>query len=318
MKIELLIENNGVAYTPLLEGEILWTTHRSGVCGELSFSVMKDEIINFKEGNVVSLRVDEKNVFSGFVFTKGRTKEPFISVTAYDQLRYLKNKYPYVYTNLKASELIGMIATDFQLALGEIEDTGHIIPSRVEDNTTLFDAIGNALDLTYENTGNTYVLYDDFGKITLKNMASMVVPLVIDSETALDFEYTSTIDQETYNTVELVYPNEELGTKEVYVATDDSHVAEWGVLQYFGSVDSGEHGQTKAETILGTLNRKKRTLNIKNVFGDLAVRAGVMVVVQLNIGDMVLAHLMLVETCKHVFREGTHFMDLKLVGGEFE
>ncbi len=317
MKIELLIENEGVVYAPLLEGEVVWNTHRSGVAGELSFSVMKDGVINFKEGNAVLLRVNGTDVFSGFVFQKERTKDGFISVTAYDQLRYLKNKYPYVYTNLKANELIAMIATDFQLKTGEIEDTTYIIPSRVEDNQTLFDTIETALDLTFENTGVMYVLYDDFGKITLKNMTSMVVPIVIEAETALDFSYLSTIDQETYNKVELVYPNEETGMQEVYVAKDDANLAKWGVLQYFGTLNEGEHGQSKAESILGIYNRKKRTLRFTNAFGDLLVRAGSTIVVQIDIGDMVLDQLMLVESCKHVFREGEHFMDLVLSGGEF-
>ncbi len=316
--IELSIENNGSVYTPLLEGEMVWATSRSGVAGELSFSVMKDDTINFKEGNAVTLRIDGTDVFLGFVFTKQRTKDGFISVTAYDQLRYLKNKYPYVYTNLKASEVLQMVADDFQLTTGEVDDTGHIIPSRVEDNVTLFDVILNALDLTYENTGEMYVLYDDFGKIALKNIATMIVPIVIDAETALNYDYTSTIDKETYNKVELVYNNEETGGKEIYVAVDDTHVAEWGVLQYFATLESGEHGQTKADIILSCLNRKRRTLEIKNVFGDLRVRGGTMVVVQLNVGDMLLNQFMLVESCEHKFSDGEYFMDLKLSGGEFE
>lgn len=318
MKIELFIENWGSIYTPLLIEEIAWTTHRTGVAGELSFTVMKDDTINFKEGNPVTLRVDDTDIFSGFVFTKERTKDVAISVTAYDQLRYLKNRYPYVYTNLKASELIEMIATDFQLTTGTVDDTIYAIPSRVEDNKTLFDTIDTALALTYENTGQSYVLYDAFGKITLQNSATMIVPIVVEAETALDFSYSSTIDLETYNQVELVYSNEATGTKEVYVASNDIRVAEWGVLQYFGTLDDGEHGQTKADTILGEYNRKKRNLTVKNVFGDLRMRAGVMVMVQLNIGDMILNQMMLVETCKHIFRESEHFMDLKLCGGDFE
>lgn len=297
---------------------MVWTTGRSGVAGELSFSVMKDDVINFKEGNLVMLRIDGTEVFSGFVFTKERTKERFISVTAYDQLRYLKNRYPYVYTNMKANEVLQMIAADFQLTIGDVADTGYAIPSRVEDNTTLFDVILTALDLTYENTGVMYVLYDDFGKLALKNIADMVVPIVIDAETALNYDYASTIDKETYNKVELVYDNEETGCKDIYVAVDDTRVAEWGVLQYFATLESSEHGQTKADMILSFLNRKRRTLDIKNVFGDLRVRAGVMVVVQLNIGDMILNQFMLVESCEHKFSDGEYFMDLKLSGGDFE
>ena len=65
-----------------------------------------------------------------------------------------------------------MISEDFEMQCGEIEDTGFKIPSRIEENTTLFDMIQNALDLTLENKKEMYVLYDDFGKITLKNISS--------------------------------------------------------------------------------------------------------------------------------------------------
>ncbi len=78
-----------------------------------------------------------------------------------------------------------------KLNVGTIEDTGYIIASRVEDNKTLFDIIQNALDLTLQNRKKLYVLYDDFGKLTLKNVESMKLNLMIDDETAENYSYTS-------------------------------------------------------------------------------------------------------------------------------
>ena len=66
-----------------------------------------------------------------------------------------------------------MIAKDFNLQCGEIADTGFVIDYRVEDSITLFDTIQNALDLTLINQ-KLYVLYDDFGKLTLKNIENRV------------------------------------------------------------------------------------------------------------------------------------------------
>lgn len=40
------------------------------------------------------MKVDGDNVFFGFVFKQQRTKDKIITVTAYDQLRYLKIKIP--------------------------------------------------------------------------------------------------------------------------------------------------------------------------------------------------------------------------------
>ena len=164
MELELLISapNGENIQIPILEEGIEWSTERRSTPGKLTFSVIKDEILNFSEGAAVRLKVDGKPVFYGFVFTKKREKDRVINVTAYDQLRYLNNKDTYVYENKTASQLVKMIADDFSLHTGTIENTGFVIESRVEDNTSLFDIIENALDVTLQNTKEMFVLYDDF------------------------------------------------------------------------------------------------------------------------------------------------------------
>ena len=175
MSVELLIADptGEKAYLPIVEEGIEWSTERRSTPGKLTFKVVKDDIINFQEGAAVRLKVDGKPVFFGFVFSKKRDKDQIITVTAYDQLRYLNNKDTYVYENKTAAQFIKMIAADFSLNVGTIEDTPFVIASRVEDNTSLFDMIENALDLELQNNGNMYILYDDFGKLTLKFLGNM-------------------------------------------------------------------------------------------------------------------------------------------------
>ena len=104
MNVELLISDpSGTkAYIPIVEEGIEWSTERRSTPGKLTFSLVKDEVINFQEGAAVRLKVDGKPVFFGFVFTKKRDKNQIITVTAYDQLRYLNNKDTYVYENKTA------------------------------------------------------------------------------------------------------------------------------------------------------------------------------------------------------------------------
>jgi hypothetical protein len=317
MNVELLIQNGNKVYVPVVEEGITWSTERAGTPGQLTFSVVKDEIINFTEGNAVRMKVDNKNVFYGFVFTKKRDKDGVITVTAYDQLRYLKNKDTYVYTNKTAGEVIKMIASDFNMRTGTLENTGYKIASRVEDNVALFDMIQNALDLTLQNKKEMYVMYDDFGKIALKSIQSMRLNLLIDEETGENYSYTSSIDSDTYNKVKLVFENEKSGKRDVYIAQDSKNMNEWGVLQYFDTLKEGENGKVKADALLQLYNKKTRNLTIQNAFGDSRVRAGSMVIVQLNLGDVKLNNLMLVEKCKHKFNLNEHLMDLTLRGGEF-
>lgn len=317
MEIELLIENKGVLYIPPVKEGITWNTERKGSPGELRFSVVKDGVINFTEGCPVRLKVDGQNVFYGFVFTKKRDKEDVIDVVAYDQLRYLKNKDTYVYENKTAGEVIEMIASDFRLETGTLENTKYKIVTRTEPNKTLFDIIQTTLDLTLQNKKEMYVMYDDFGKITLKSIGSMIVDIIIDEETGENFSYTSTIDSNTYNKIKLTYDNESSGKRDVYIAQDSNNMNKWGILQYFDTLQEGENGKAKAEALLELYNKKTRNLSISKAFGDIRVRAGCMIYVQLNLGDIVLNNLMLVEKCKHTFSESEHYMDLTLRGGEF-
>lgn len=315
--IELLIQNGDKVYSPIVQEGISWSTERQGSAGQLSFKVVKDDIISFQEGDPVRLKVDGSEVFYGFVFKKKRSKDHIIDVTAYDQIRYLKNKDTYVYENKTAGELIQMIAKDFNMQTGFIEDTGFKIPSRVEENTSLIDMIQNALDLTLENQKYLYVMYDDFGKITLKGLDNMRLNVLIDEETGENFDYTSSIDEKTYNRIKLTYDNEKVGKREVYIAQDSNNMNRWGILQYFDTLKEGENGKAKADALLSLYNAKTRNLTIKDAFGDIRVRAGSMVVVMLYLGDIKVENLMLVEKCKHEFKNGQHTMNLTLRGGEF-
>ena len=177
--------------------------------------------------------------------------------------------------------------------------------------------IQNALDLTLGNQSTMFVLFDDFGKITLKSLNNMKLSVLIDEESGENFDYTSSIDEQTYNKIKLTYDNDETKTRDVYIAQDSNNMNRWGVLQYFDTLQKDENGQAKADALLSLYNKKTRSLSIKNAFGDLRVRAGSMVGVILDLGDMKVQNLMLVEKCKHEFKENQHFMNLTLMGGEF-
>lgn len=324
MDIELLIgnETGTKIYQPAVQEGIEWLTERRGTPGKLTFKVLQDSVLDISEGSAVRLKVDGEPAFYGFVFKQSRNKDHLISVTAYDQLRYLKNKDTYVYENKTVTQFIRMLAEDYMLNTGQMDDTKYVIASRVEENTSLFEMVGNALDLELTNTGELYVLYDDFGRLTLKHLSKMYVGepgayLMIDEATGEDFEYTSSIDDSTYNKIKLTYDNEDTGRREVYIAQDSKNMNRWGVLQYFDTLSKGENGQSKADALLKLYNAKTRSLKITNAIGDNRVRAGSMVVICLNLGDMKVNNFMLVESCKHIYRQNMHLMDLTLRGGEF-
>lgn len=313
--MELLIQNGSKAYIPIVQDGIEWSTERYGSPGKLTFKVIQDGLLNITEGNVVRLKKDNKNIFYGYIFSIKRDKEEVLTITAYDQLRYFKNKATYVYENKTASEVIKMIASDFGLTVGTIEDTGYRIPSKIEDGKTLFDIAQGALDDTLMNQSYMYVLYDDFGKLTLKGLDNMRLNLVIDETTGQNYDYESSIDENTYNQIKLYYDNEDTGQRDIFIARDSKTIGQWGLLQYYESIQKGEDGKTKADALLKLYNAKTRKLSVKNAIGDVRVRAGSMVVVMLDLGDIKVNSLMLVESCKHTFSDNEHWMDLKVRGG---
>ena len=317
MGAEILIQHGStIQYPAVVEGAKL-TLERKGTPGKLTFTVVKDSKLNFQEGDPVKLTLDGTPMFYGFVFIKSRDKDGTIDVTAYDQLRYLKNKDTITEEGLKASDLLKRIATDFRLNLGTVEDTGYTMETVVDENQTLFDMIQNALDETLLNTGKLYVLYDDVGSLTLKDINSMKTNLLIDMEAAENFSYSSSIDDATYNKIKLAFNNEKTGKRELYVAQDGEKINQWGVLQYFEEIQTATGAAAKAEAMLAHYDRKTRKLTIKNAFARPDIRAGSAVMVSLNLGDIIANQYLMVEKVVFTFKEDETMMDLTLVGGEF-
>lgn len=303
---------------PVVESvSIEW--ERQGQPGKLTADIVKTPGLSFQEGDPCRFSVDGTPIFYGFVFEKARkgSMDQVITITVYDQLYYLKNKDTYVYSNKTAAAVIRMIAEDFQLNVGALADTGYTIASRVEDNKTLFDIIQTALDETLKATSQMYVLYDDVGKLTLKNIGDMKLGLLVDNETAGDFDYKTSIASQTYDKVKLSYENKDTGKREIFIAQNGSSINQWGVLQYYEKIDSTANAKAMADALLSLYNTKTRTLKLKDVLGDVRVRAGTMLVVMLGLGDMNLSSYLMVEQVKHTFSNEQHVMDLNMRGGTF-
>lgn len=317
-KGELLIENCGKVMKPVVIDGVTWSTERTGSAGKLTFKVVYDSLLDITEGNTIQFKWGKKKIFLGHIFKISTDKTGILEITAYDQLTYLvRNSDTYVIENKTASEVVKMIASDFLLNTGTIEDTSYKIASLVEDNSGLYDIIQDCLDTTVTNTGEMYVLYDDFGKLALKNIASMYTSQCATKATAVNYEYTSSIDDSTYNQIKLYYDNEDTGVRDVYIVKDSDNIAAWGILQMSESIEEGENGKTKAEALLKLYNSRTRSLKVSNMVGDSAVRSGSMIPVVMKLYNTKINNYMLVEKCIHTFKQNDHRMDLTLRGGEF-
>lgn len=321
MEYELLIETNYGTKTwnkPVVIEPVEWETYRKDTPSKLVFQVVKDTALSFGEGARVSFKVNGQKVFLGYVFEKSRDKDQLITVTAYDQTRYLKYKNAYVFENIKASTFIKRVCDDFLLNTGELEDTKYTIGSLIYTNDTLFDMIQGALDETVMATKQLYCIYDDYGEIKLKNINNLKVNYLVTDDTAENFDYTSSIDSNTYNRIKILKTSKDKGITDFLVEEDVKTIHDWGVLQKveeWGEEQNEAQAKEKAKSLLKLYNSKTRALAVNGCKGDIRVRAGTSVLVQLSLGDIPrLNNYMLVEEAKHTFENGTHAMDLTLKG----
>lgn len=487
--MKLTIQHADVIYEPPIEEGVRIEWERTGTPGQLTFTTIKVDGLMFEEGDQVCFYYDDKLVFVGYVFKKTRDKEHHIKVTCYDQIRYLKNKYTYVFEKKTGTQIINSLCSDFGLKTGTMDNTAYVIPAIAEENKAALDIALHTLDETLLNTGKMFVLYDDCGKIRITNAENMVSTSLIYEESAENFSYTSSIDDETYNNIVLYYaPNSngsssssggssgssssqaekilamarsQLGTSEnpsgsnkikynteyygtavsgdaypwcvvfvwwvfkqcglsnlfyggnkvascsvasswfknrgqwvtsgykpgdlvffnwghigivesvsgnsltciegncynavsrivrtsgiigagrpaysssrmagssssgstssssssgiqIFTASSQQKIKEWGTLRYFEKIDTPTNGQNKADALLKLYNRKTRELKVTDAFGDISVRGGTLIPVRLYLGDVSTNNFMLVEKVTHKFDKDHHTMDLVLEGG---
>lgn len=316
MRYELAIFNGSRRMIPLTLDGITLDQSRQGAPARLQFTVVKDEYLSFPEGAVARLTVDDKIVFAGFIFEKSRTKEQHITCVAYDQLRYFKNKDTWKIQNMKASDFLRQVCDQFLLRAGDIEDTGFVIENLLCDNKTIFDAVQDTLDQTLINTGKMFILYDDAGKICLKDAEKMKSDLLICDQTAENFDYTSSIE-EMYNAVKLIQKKSGQEVAQAYYKVDEESVNRYGALQYFdNNLSENANPEMIAAHILELNNRVRRKLTISGALGDTGIRGGSSVMLDLALGDQTARWFAIVDEVTHIFENDHHSMDLQLSGKE--
>ena len=77
---ELVITNGDDSYLVDPVGGVRLSRSMRGVSAKLTFGVLSDDVLNFKEGNRVQFKVNGELVFLGFVFEKERNKKGVIKV----------------------------------------------------------------------------------------------------------------------------------------------------------------------------------------------------------------------------------------------
>lgn len=318
MEYKLLVYNiasqSVYDYAPIVE-KVTYTTNRKLSASELNFTYIQKAPVNMTEGAKIQFYVNGRGIFEGYVFTIEQDRQGMVEVTAYDQLRYLKTNESYAFIGKTLGEIIQQIATDMQLQTGTLENTGYVIPMLTKEDTQCLDIIDYALGLTQYNTGKTYSLFDDFGKISLREAGSMLSAEIIGNRSLLtDYTFKSDIDSDTYNQIKLVRPNKETGQGDVYIFNDSSTISKWGLLQKYEKVDENLNEAQISEQgniMMAYYDRVLKDVSV-DCIGIPGLRAGGMVTLKIrDIPELRSGYRLLLDKVKHKFSNGEHTMSFE-------
>lgn len=316
--MEILIDNRNGEVFDLPVKAFEWKTERIGKAGVFEVELFNDKPLEFPihSGAIIRAVDGDLKIFYGYAFDDRVKKNGELKLKAYDQLRYLKNQDTYVMPSSTASTAIKSIADRLGLRVGIFEETGFVVPGIVEDDKEAFDVVAKFLAATLVETNRNFVLFDNFGLLELRNIHSLVILAddfyIGEGSLLYDYEYTKSIDKETYNRVKYARDNKDTGKREVFIAQDSVNIAKWGLLQQFRKVDENmTNAQIKVlvERAIKAYNKESKTIEL-SCLGNWKVRAGRMIF--LFIEKLGIKEYFMVEGCSHKWREGVHTMDLKM------
>ncbi|MDH5160333.1 XkdQ/YqbQ family protein [Heyndrickxia oleronia] len=316
--MEILIDNRKGEVFDIPAKSFEWKTERIGKASSFEADMYNDKPLEFPVEGGAIIRATEGNnkIFYGFAFEDGIKKSGDTSIKAYDQLRYLKNQDTYVMPSSTATAAIKRIAGMLNLSTGVLEDTKFVVPGIVEDEKEAFDVVAKFLDSTLIATNRNFILFDNFGKLDLRSIENLVIPAddfyIGDDSLLYDYEYSKSIDKETYNKIKFVRDNKKKAKRETFIAQDSANIKKWGLLQQFRKVDENmTDAQIKelVERSIKAYNKETKTLEL-SCLGNWKVRAGRML--YLYIAKLGIKEYVMIDECTHKWQEGVHTMDLKV------
>lgn len=321
MAIQLIVETNKkptkIHELSELCTQITYSTELSNQAGKLVFTLLPPDDATCTEGSGVTFKVDGKAMFFGTVFSRDFNGK-LLTVTAYDQLRYLQNQDTMVIKKQTASQLFAKICKDNGIKYRVVTPSKYKIPSVVEDSKTLYTMIDNAINLSIPNDKKLYILRDNVGVLEFTELEKLKTDIVIgDRSYAFTYDYKISIDSDTFNKIKVIKEDKEKNKRYIYIAQDSASRKAWGTLQRIEKVDENmpnKRIKNIANNLLKLKNRKTKSLSI-TAYGNTKLKAGNGVVVSfsaLKPYEMPYNKYFIIDKCEHTWKNGIHTMDLKL------
>lgn len=291
-----------------------WLEDQPGKC---TFTVYKSSTLAFWEGATISITIDGKGVFMGYIQKKERDSDvQIIKCTAYDQLVYWKAKDFKILENMTSDQIFEMLCKQYNLKYEVIDRSDYICTSRNEDGVSIYEMQRNALWDTLINTKKRFIVRDNFGLLNHVNIETLRTNLVFGDKSGINnFSYSSDISQNTYNLIKLYKDNSDTKKRDTYIVEDTSTQARWGTLQLYQKVDENmtiAQIEQKAKNLLKYYDVVNRSLKL-DCIGDFNVFAGAIIRCAISdLGDLSINSDLLVTECTHKITSDEHTMSLRV------
>lgn len=310
--IEFLVQHEGKIYDfSSIVTDIETSFSLNDGCGKLSFDYVPSGV-ELSCGDIVRFQNNYNRNFYGRVFKVSGGKNDSVSITSYDQLRYGKTKDTIMINKETTSTVVRRMCNILGLNTGTIENTEYVLATDVQTSKTWLDMIYGSISDTLIGIGKKYRLTDEYGYITLKDIAGLQLNLILgDDSLCYDYEYSKSIDDNFYNVVKLGSENEKTGKQDTYVAMDSNSIKKYGKLQYYEKLDKNANSaqvKSKADALLKLYNAEVNTLKL-SCLGDDRIREGVSFYG--SIEDIKLNRRLIVKSVKHKYLP-THTMEVEV------
>lgn len=333
MYLKVIVQNseNGDVYNITnIVSNIQISTQIYNQAGKITFLTQRQEendysnIAIFEEGSRIQVTWKEKGIFFGYIFKRETDKHGTIKITAYDQLRYLKNKDMHINKGETLAATFKKFCEVFNLKYKIAEDSGYIVPPKIFSDTNIYEILKYSIDANIQGVKKQYIIYDDFGTLTLNNIENLKTDYIFsDVSMITDYRYNRSIDNNTYNQIKLVRENKDEHIHYTFITKDSDNQKRWGILQYFKKVNEQAGDgiiQEWGKNLLNIYNVVEEKLNINALalnndddIWNVKAGTGIMIAVNTALGNIG-NEMYLINRCTHSLKnENYHTLSLEVI-----
>ena len=230
MKLELYLQNSetGKVYDiSQISESIEVYSSINGEAGKLTCLLQKDpnNLLEISNGSVISFLVNGKGFFFGYIFKMGTDADENYEITAYDQMRYLKNSDVYTTKNQTSSDIFKKVCTDKGLKYTVKIPTKYVPEAYLHDGKTLYTIIERGMNLASIYDKKRYFIKDNFGTLVWSEFGAEKTNIQLgDGSLVTSYTYEKSIDQDVYNQIKLYKDNEDTGKRDIWIVKDSNNI----------------------------------------------------------------------------------------------